>query len=238
MLTTNSLMQFISLNLGVPYRPVEYDTTQILNYILQYSIPTFSHYLPYMKHVSIGSRNFMTDTQGNAYFLIVDDQNLDILSVRKVIPSLSTNLLAGEPWVIFTGQNDALDLQMQVNWVSATRTYSPINISFEFIAPNILYIYPTYIATASYWAIEYAVNHAPDFSTIPPLYQQTFMQLACGDVLLLIANLRAQYGNELPTPFGNIPLNADALKDRGEALRNEALESLKGIPPVQAIYVG
>ncbi|MEM0265599.1 MAG: hypothetical protein QXP13_06410, partial [Candidatus Methanomethylicia archaeon] len=143
MLNPSTVINFVKLNLGVPLRPVEHSDQTILDYICTITIPTFSRYAPFKKHTILNSPQVYTDANNNTYF-ILDDSDA-IINVITVTTSLSNRLMAGEPWVIYVGQNEAQDLTMQYAWVDATKVYSPLNFSFEYIPPNQLYLYPTYL---------------------------------------------------------------------------------------------
>ncbi|MGB4206062.1 MAG: hypothetical protein WBJ84_10655, partial [Bacteroidales bacterium] len=74
-----------------------------------------------------------------------------------------------------------------------------------------------------------------DLRRIPNALKSEFMDLALAEIKVIIGSIRNMYGQgQISTPFGEINLNGDMLKQEGDDLKREILEKLEehSLPPV------
>jgi hypothetical protein len=113
------------------------------------------------------------------------------------------------------------------------KPFSNFDPTYRFITPNQIRILNGNVS--GFIAIEYERQHPEDLRKIPAAYRTTFMNLALADVKIQIGSIRTMYGQgTITTPFGEIPLNGDQIKQEGVDLRREILETLQEntLPPI------
>jgi len=227
MLNTQKVLNHVKLNLGYPFKGVEHSDNTILNYIRTTSLIEFSEYIPDRNMIHITQDNLVQNSK-NLYILNDPDER-DIITVVNVVPEMPNLLMVGHPWLqIPSNLSQVENIIMGSQDARLKYTYSPLSKTWEFIPPNKLYLYPSYFSTV--YGIRYERTHDKNFFSIPPKFEILFLKLCVADTLDLIASIREQY-SEWNTPFGNIPLNADVLRNRSNDLKTEVKEKLSSIPP-------
>lgn len=226
MLTPDSVLETIKLNLGFPYKGIEHSDEVLLSYIRKKTIPLFSSYVPDVAFLEISEQQ--RHPQISNLYLLRDPEGRDIITVRDVILPLAVDLIMGHPWPVFPSMEE-LPIQALETFEARTRKgMSLARHAWEFIPPDKLYVYPQRIQFPM--IIRYERIHAPDFSTIPTRWEREFIDLALADVLELIGSIRSQY-QTVSTPFGEITLNPDFLNTKASELRTAVMEKLNSLPP-------
>ncbi len=114
--------------------------------------------------------------------------------------------------------------------------FSDFDKTYHYINPNIVEVLDSNdLAFADNFVVEYERMQPHDLSKIPIAMSMLFMDLALAHVMIKLGSLRSHYGDgRITTPFGEIPLNGDTLKQEGNDLRRECVERLieESIPNV------
>jgi hypothetical protein len=227
MLSPDSVLEYVKLNLGFPYKSIEHSDQTILTYLNMHTVPLFSSYLPDLARISFDQEDAVPGTSSSTY-IINDPEGCDILNIKDVTHSITDAFLTNHPWLFFPSYDDLPGHYMDIFRSRTQNMLSLTKKSYEFVPPNKLYIMPIRFVTA--FMVRYERTHPTDYSTVPAQWISTFLDLALADTKDLVASIRELYG-ELTTPWGPIPLNPEALRSSAESVRTPAIERLASIPP-------
>jgi hypothetical protein len=123
----------------------------------------------------------------------------------------------------------AMDVVMANTYIDAIKSIGVRN-TWEFIPPNVI-MTDQEITSA---IVAYYTLHK-DLSSIPPdLYSLIFKKLCLGKVMVWLSAMRSKYEN-LATPFGQLPINWQQLKEDGQRMIEEANQQLNALPPDRLI---
>jgi len=160
----------------------------------------------------------------NEYY-ITDPEGLEILGVANIYFPQGDYLLHGHPPL------GPLSLGELTNWVLSVevsmwvKQFSSFDHTFEFKHPNIVRISPL-LDSMDYISIEYERTQPPDFRKIRNDLHHYFLELALADTMIYIGRIRTRYGDNLKTPFGDIPLQGTQLYDEGKEKKKEIIDKL------------
>ncbi|MEM3830451.1 MAG: hypothetical protein QXP36_14765 [Conexivisphaerales archaeon] len=235
-MTVNEVLNYINIEFGVPYVPLELNSQQILQLIYTKTIPTFSKYLPRLAKMAIDFTNPAIQTQVSNEFLISDPLGLPIIDVAWLIPTMADPVISGHPIIGLLGGNweTLANYLLQTNVSNELQQFSMLNQTFEFVPPNLLRVIPT---PNDQQTLIYETYHTRDFTSIPPEFADRFLDLAWADVAIAVARIRKYYTN-IQTPMGEIQLNADELMNDAKELRASTIEFLQAANPsvIMEIY--
>jgi hypothetical protein len=227
MLSPDSVLEYVKLNLGFPYKSIEHEDQTILNYINTHTVNLFSGYVADIARMQFDADDAVPGTN-NAEYIMNDPEGCDILNVKDVIHSITDAFVTNHPWLFFPSYDDLPGHYIDIFRSRTQNMLSLTKKTYEFVPPNKLYLTPIRFVTA--FLVKYERTHPTDYSTIPAQWISVFLDLALADVKDLVASIRELYG-ELTTPWGPIPLNPEALRANAESIRTPALEKLASIPP-------
>lgn len=225
MLTKTYLLESIKTRLGHPHFGIEIPDEKIWAEVVNKAIPLFSKYVPHtaFKHLTAADRDPNIPT---LYYLNNED---GVISVKNVLLPQSIAFVTGHPWLFVPNYDNIPEYIIQIDKARTTERYSVFNISWEFIPPNKLYIYPSRVSNFTF-LVRYEKNHPKDLSTIPTRFITDFIELTLAIVKEMIADYRSKY-QTISTPFGEINLNVDAMKSEAIETRDKILERLSQLPP-------
>ena len=99
-------------------------------------------------------------------------------------------------------------------------------ITFKFESPNIMYLY-NFATSYGEVTISFAVEHAPNLSSISATTWQTFYELATFDIQAFLYNTLKHY-SEIQTAYGTINLKIDDWSSAASE-RKDMLEKMKDL---------
>jgi hypothetical protein len=217
MLTKSKVLKYIKRNLGFPYEALEITDDEIMDQLIDFTIPSFSFYWPDENTIAFNFSKRLPNAPSNEY-LIEEPDGREIIRVISLIPG-SNYSVAGHPSVGITG--DPIEWVYKVRKASPKLSWGFQKFSWEFKAPNTIRIEGSNPGTC---AMVYGRVHADDFSTITLPMQEYFLPFIVADLKIWIGNIRKKY-TELSTPYGNIPLSD--IRDEGKSDKQDILEKLK-----------
>ena len=224
MLNSNRVLKYVKTYFGFPHTHVELEDTEILDYIKEFTLREFSHYVPEKKKMGLNltlASNKVTNIENEFY--LTEPDGLEILNVVDLILPMGNLLLFGHPPYGAFGQ--PTDLR---SWALATETanmvkhFSSYNYSFDFLHPNILQITPS--PSDDYCIVEYERVQPDDFSGIANDMQMLFLKFASYDIGIYIGRIRNKF-SDLRTPFGEINIQKEIIDESKEG-KKELIEKL------------
>ncbi len=226
MLNQSRVLDYIKMNLGFPYNPIELTDKEIIDYVKTYTIREFSHHMPMKKTINLDLTNpcLKVPNRANEYYL-VEPENLEILNVSNVYFSKNSLLFTGHPIMGSFSQSDTPAWALGVETGMQAYLQSDFLKTYEFSHPNILRISPVQF-NENNCAVEIEVMQREDFSGIENEMQFIFTQLALADVMIMLGMIRRRYSGNLRTPFGEIPVDAEILND-GKEMKRDIIAKLE-----------
>lgn len=224
MLNMTRVLKYVKLNLGGSLLKIELTDEDIRDYIKEFTIRTFSKYVPDEARVSINPTNpYTRDSLVTNKFYIEDLDGLEILNVQDIVTSLSADVVLGHPYLGVMSYSELPAFTLAAVTSRDAKLFSPWDITFKYYSPNTVEIFP---APDSLFIVEYERVQPPDLHKIPVDLSEEFLKLALADIKIVVGQIRSKYGGNLPTPFGTIPLVGDVLGE-GRDERREVLEKLE-----------
>jgi hypothetical protein len=237
MLNSTRVLTFVKDYFGFPYAQVELKDEEILQYIKDYTLKEFSHYMPQKRKIVLNlslASNKVTNIENEWY--LTEPDNLEILNVIDVIYSQGNLYFFGHPpFGAFSQPTDLRQWALDVHNSTMVKHFSSYDYTFEFEHPNILRITPT--PGEDYCTVLYEREQPPDFSGIPNDIQVYFLKFAAYDIGLYIGKIRTKYEN-VRTPFGEIPLTKEIYEESKEGKRDLIEKLTVGSLPNVTISIG
>jgi len=226
MLNWNTVLKYIKNRLSLPSSFIELNDDQIRDCIITKTIPEFSQYYPDQEYttVLVNNQNYRHEFRKN-WFYFFDEENLDIYGIKECYAGLEQEALTGHPLY------EPMTFSSMPWWsldVFKSRFLAPFtrfNYTFKFQHPNLIQVLPGIDAN---FAILYEREQPHDLSRIPNSLKGKFMDLCLAETKIVIGSIRNMYGQgQIITPFGEINLNGDVIKQEGEDLRRELIEKME-----------
>lgn len=213
MLNTTKVLRHIEKKLGFKFTDLEIDENEIMDEIRQNTLRVYSKYYPYITRVDITTQEKI---DGKINRFIIDPQGLEIMSMNRLILG---NMEYIDPSII-TRPNYQADI---FSTITANDMMSMVRnpITFNFMEPNILEVYPSVIGLTNVMLFVNAV-HPEHLGTIRANMEDQFLKLAYLDIADMLYMIRARFAN-MTTPYGNIELMVDRLQDAADK-REELLQ--------------
>jgi len=228
MLDQSRVLDYIKRNLGFPFSHLELSDTEIIEYVTTHTIRTFSKYIPWVQNIPMNlTLESLKVPERQNEFLIPAGSD-EILNVRNVYFTGSDLYFFGHPYLGPLSYDALPDFALQVHKAMSTKMFSSFDKTIEFRHPNVLRISPVPTNT-SYITVECELVQPADLSQVPNEFQDIFCELSLADIMIALGRIRAKYGGQLRTPFGEIPINAEILEE-GKTMRRELIEKLETVP--------
>ena len=223
-LTDMDYWNLVKQNFGIPYTFFELSYEDVIEYMREYSMRFISQYVPHRIWVTFNIKDQYDPNTG----LVNIPYDGEILSVVDVVSS-NSDIVAGYPInPIISDAKSAIQYVSDVTMAKPNIALSSaISYTFEFVEPNQLRIYP--IQNVTIVTIELAVTHT-SLDTIPARFGRDFIDYAIADLKENLANIRSKY-SEYTTPFGNINLDTDSLRNAAETTKSRIQEKFQTLPP-------
>ena len=233
MLNWNTVLTYIHNKLSLPSSFIELNDEKIKNCIIDKVIPEFSKYFPDEEYavVIVNNPNYRHEIRQNWYYFF-DEEDLDIYGIKECYFNLEGQSASGHP--MYEPMNFA-SLPWWSLEVFKSKFFLPFSrfaYTYKFQQPNMIQVLPQILNN---FVVFYEREQPHDLRRIPNALKSEFMDLALAEIKVIIGSIRSMYGQgQISTPFGEINLNGDMLKQEGDDLKREILEKLEehSLPPV------
>jgi len=233
MLNWSTVLTYVKGNMALPSSFIEKTDAELKEWIKLTSLKTFSQYFPDDEYTSVivGNTNYQHSVRDNWYYFF-DSSDCDIIGIKDCYMDLSNSVGMSHP---IQAPSDFGDMRFWSLEVFKSRFFFPFSDyshTTKFRSPNLVEVLPDVSTNFVVW---YERVHYESLQTIPAAVERDFMDLALFDTMINIGNIRIQYGGgNITTPWGDIPLRGEEIKDDGEERRRELLDKWEEftIPPV------
>jgi hypothetical protein len=218
-------MRYVRGRCALPSGFIEKNDEAIRQWIQDTALIEFSNYVPDWERtgfeLSDPSHKYTGDKSN--WYVFFDEEDLDIYGIRECYFPFAGNIAAGHPLI------PPMSFEGSPWWALDTfkaRTFMPMSMwsyVYKFIHPNIVEIPNDYSPNSI--VVEYERSQPKDLRKIPAAMEMIFQDLAAGHVMLWLGGIRQMYSTTT-TPFGEIPLNGEALESKGQELRTLQIERL------------
>lgn len=239
MLNWTTVLKYIKGRLALPSTFIEKTDDQIREWVEITAIPEFSQYFPDVERTGINTESDLyKDPERQHTFLFFDDERLDILGIKECYFSQGDLIIAAHPFMGPFSMSAYKNWALAVFQARSITAVSNFNYTWKFFPPNKLQILSSAGAKPGLVVIEYEREHPKDLRRIPASMKMLFQDLALSHVMIMLGDLRGWYSDRLTTPFGDIPLNSEALRSDGRELHDKIIEKLEvgSLPPVVIDY--
>jgi hypothetical protein len=196
------------------------------------ALKEYSKYYPDVERTSviISSAEYQHEFR-NGWYYFYDEENLDIIGIKECYFPMGDSLMTGHPaFGVFSFD--------QMKWwsidVFKSRFFSSFTMfhkTYKFHPPNIVEVLGMenmVCTTGQNFVVEYERMQPIDLRRIPTAMHRTFMDLCLAETMMWLGSMRSHYGDgRLTTPYGEIPLNGEALKTEGIELKRDLLERME-----------
>ena len=223
MLNTTKVLRYIERELGFRFNDLEMKPEEILDTIIDYTIPTFSKFHPKQERLVLREGDLVEGSR-NIYYLNSENEIININRViganNKLFNAIgyagpmnpAAGFLAGSP----------IDGKMMADLMGINLNPS----TYRLIQPNkIELLSSSSVIKGRNILIVLNTFHDEHFASIPNNMRDYFLELALCDVQISLYAMRSRFTN-LQTTFGEINLNTDEIsgaKDR----RKELVEKME-----------
>jgi len=226
MLNQSRVLNYIKDHLGFPSMHLELSDENITDFVSEYTLREFSHYIPELKRMNLSllNENAMVPSRSNEWYL-EEPEGLEILSVVDVLFPLGHEIIFGHPIQGPYSHGEIKGWALDVAMAGDIRHFSEQNKNFEFIHPNVIRISPISPINVANVTIEYERVQPPDFRGIPNDLQVVFCKYALADVMIKVGRVRKKYEGQMNTPFGPVPISSEILEE-GKELKQQIEDKL------------
>lgn len=233
MLNFNQVLQYIKGRLSLPSTFIEKTDSEMTDWIKNVTIPDFSNYYPDVEWTPVLIRNPTYQVSGRSFhYKFFDDEDIPIYDIRQCYFDLDDDYISGYPPIAALSFEGMKWWALDVFKSKFFKPFSEWNRTYRFIQPNIVRVLPE---AGDNFVVEYEREQPHDLRRIPVTLKRIFMDLCLADIMIWIGGIRTHYGGgRLTTPYGEIPLEGEALKSEGQELRREIIDKITEdtIPPV------
>lgn len=224
MMNPSEFLTALKMDLGI-YSiaiPLEDVNGALMNTVKLRSLRTFSQYYPYVmrQDVDITKWTRIKDHYSESIYEIPEVMaGLRIMEIRKV--DQQNRLIGGGTFSpLMDPSIDMYNDLMMSNVGAHLMSSAAPPFTFKYVQPNLLYLYNA-STMSTQMTIEFAYEHAENFTTIPYTAWDSFYELALLDVKSFLYNSMKHY-QDLQTAYGTISLKiedwASAAQDRKDLL--------------------
>lgn len=224
MLSWTKVLRFVKNRMALPSGFIEKTDEELKENIIDTALSEFSRYYPDEEFAPVlpDNENYQKSPR-TGHFYFFDEEDLDILGITECYFNLAAEQIMGHPlygpWSFEGAQWWALDVFKSRFF----RPFSNYNYTYKFESPNVVQVLPENIKNN--FLVKYMREHPHDLRKIPKSLEREFMELALAETLVWIGSIRSQYGdNIIDTPFGQIPLRGEDMRNRGEELRRNLID--------------
>lgn len=227
----SQLLTSIKMDLGIYGLRLPFDNPDqaMMDVIKLKTLKTFSSFYPHVIQKTVNLNNdfkCLKEEYTESIYVIPDMfGDREIMYVRNIYLK---NKLLGNGYLapVFDGSIDTYNMLMMTQANANLASVAAPAITFKFVPPNRLHLYN--VATAyGEIDIEFGVEHADNFSTIPITAWESFYELALLDIKRFLYNAMKHY-TELQTAHGTISLKIQDWEN-AESERRDYIEKMRDI---------
>jgi hypothetical protein len=216
-ITPTTLLRHIKAHLGSNNRPLPITDDEILEVVVEETLPTFSKYYPYMYPLYVNPEEDCIKSDEYKSVYVMNTQGMEVMGVANVY---RTDGATADNRYPYYNTNNIFDIAIANNYLSATA----VPETFAFYPPSIIELYPKNFSQNKFLVISKCI-HLPSFQSIPMKLKDEFFELALTDVKINVYHL-LRYYDQLNTPYGNVDLKINDLEE-AEGKRNEIIEKFQ-----------
>lgn len=228
MLSWNKTLTYVKSNLALPSGFIELTDAQIQDYLKITALSEFSTYFPDWERTVVYPLidTYKVSGKTNQYYFF-DEEGCEIINVSYCYFDITNEVWTGHPLVGAMTLDHFKWYSLGVFKSKLFHKFSDYDKVYRFIAPNIIEILPD-TASSSNFIVEFTRTQPSDLSKIPQALEMMFMDLCLAHIMIRIGNIRSMYGGgNITTPYGDIPLDGEGLRTRGDDLRQKIVEVMK-----------
>lgn len=226
----NNLLQYIKTQLGAQINFLEMDDSQIVDYLFQHTLPTFSTYFPTKIWTYISNdynqKTMLTDMYSENVYELKIPEDVKIVDVAAVY-QYSEQFIGA----VFTAANiyfyDPRDIAMANTFNDMMKFLTPLQV-YYFIPPNILRLSRDLIYNGA--IVELDIVHRNLNTITHDKYNKMLKPMALRDIIELLISIRSKYQN-VQTPYGEINLNIDFLQTKKQDIDQKLEQEMQWIHP-------
>ena len=222
MIDWNGIIKYVKHNIGLPSGFIEKADEDIREYLIENSLSEFSNYYPDKEYapILVDNPKYKHPTRP-WHYLIIDEENLSIYGIIQCYFDASVDFMGGHPLIgpmSFEGMKWFALSAFKSNFLYP---YSNWRYDYHFVPPNMIRVRQQ--MQPNNFVVQYERSHPPDLRRIPGAMERIFKELCLSDIMIWIGNIRNMYGS-LRTPYGDLPINGDAMKSEGNEKKRNILE--------------
>lgn len=217
-LSLTTVLRFINERLGASVQELELDEHEMMQVVLQNTIPTFSKYYPFMPLVRI-TQDDLIDGTTNEY-RIPNPWNLNITDVHKIYQNNNwyCGIAGGSGYIPFT---DPIYSQLSADRTSMT----VLPILFDYENNRIRIRNNGVFNPPEGYLIQIKATQPSHLLGIPYNLREDFLNLAYYDVLTAYYPIRNRFSN-LSTAYASVQFFMDEVNG-AKQLRDEVLQKIE-----------
>jgi hypothetical protein len=219
-----NLLNFIKSKLGSSSVKLELSDDDIVTILQQETLKTISVYNPFYVEYMLNMDTDLVEGSNNTFYIPDNIYGFIPFGVEKVINASS--FTSYNQWGVLGGDlRTAMELVINSKMINNLEVLTLPPQTFQYIQPNIIRLNTSFLPSLSRILLVLRTTHKDDFSTIPFGLRETVKNLAMSDVCSDLLGMRTYFQN-LTTPFAEINLNVDYLRDWVDK-RNDIIDSLR-----------
>jgi hypothetical protein len=244
------MLRYVKARLGATrFTPLELSDVEIVEDVWKpLSFPTISSYIPYEFHHLIRPEDLITCEKDNpkrfSRFVYQLDPKLHIQSVHEVMYSdaitydpqdmswtYNSRDGIGDPFELIKMYDDIVIRDYFKDLFNARITWNelPMNKLEFMVEPNDITLFESTVKIATLNLFH------QDTITMDTDMLPTIQKLLLADLMITIGQIRSKF-NSLQTFYGTIEVNGQSMLEKGETLRQEAIQEFQDIPPREFFY--
>lgn len=228
--TWKTVLDYIKLHLGADVHKLEFSDNRMIEIIKNNSLKDFSNFSKHIVFYPMNETHIIADNPILLY-QFKDDFPYQILELRQKI-NISYDIT---PYLTDSDAQQTIDILIKNNYIDINDIVTAKE-SMKLLPPDkIMIIEPARTSTIyRTFYLEVGVAHDSPLTVDPGLFD-SFKNLALADIKIFLSEIRSKF-NTFNTPFGQVTLNAEAMKQEGLQLKAETWAELRRIPPDTLIY--
>lgn len=218
------LLTSIKMELGIYAIALPFDNPNevLMDVIRTKTLKTFSIFLPHIQKIRLSANDMEEVMRGNNFreYLLPDVfGGMKLLGVNSVTYNVDNYYGSGYYSTIPRIDVNVSNITLATASANLNRAVAQ-PMTFDFRHPRTLIVYDNYYSDA--FVIELKLEHSKNLVTIPPMAEDSFLELAILDIKkFLYASLK--HYNDLSSAYGNISLKIDDWAN-AESDRKQLLE--------------
>lgn len=229
----DNVIEYVKDHVGGHTQKLEFDDDKIISILNRDVIPLFSKYDKDLVYYRFSAADLINPDSPILEYKFNETFNRKILDVEgKINENSLWDDLNMANFAMSSG--DITDYLVMSNYNQIAEMIQPID-SWKFRPPNIFQMIRgnTYRSTDNFILIVNCIHQSP--VTMSPDYFDYFKDLSLAKIKILLAENRKKF-KSFSTPMGQVELNVDEMKQEGETLWKDTMDSIINTPPDQMAW--